>query len=242
MPLPHDSAGRDVDLLHDRLEDRPVASAADGAQVRSALRVDRHVGRSARGQLELVVVAHVAVAGSDARDLPVVAVEDHVVAHAVAVSRAALPPREDRLPSVVLDAEAGHGVMGRGRAEPHDVPPVVDDLRAVLAGAALDGEEDVAGRQPPARRDGDEHAVGVERRARVEAQHVGRGRARLGVAAARQQPRCEAAADCQQQRGRDGGHRTDARARAARGGCARASRSPICCSSASKSRGRLTRG
>ncbi len=197
VPLPHDSAARDVDLLHDRLEDAAVARAADGAQVRSALGVHRHVGGAARGELELVVVAHVAVARSHHRDRSVVAVEDHVLAHAVAPSRAALPPRQHRLASVALHAEAGRRHVRRDAVEPHDVAPVVDDLRPVLPRAALDGEEHVAGCGAAARRHDDSDAVGVEPRARVEAQHVGGARDLLAgaAAAAQQQPGAGAGGD-----------------------------------------------
>ncbi len=133
-----------------------------------------------RRQLEQVVVGHQPVAGTHDRDAPVAAIEDHVLAAPVTESRAALPPRQHGLPAVALHAEEGRRQRARHRVKPDDMPRVVDDHRAVLAGAALDGEEDVARGGAAARRDRHAHAVGREVRARVEAQDIGGGRGRGG--------------------------------------------------------------
>ena len=127
---------------------------------------------------------------------------------------------------VALHAEAGRGRMRWGGAEPHELAAVVDDLRPVLAGPALDGEEDVAARYArgaPARGDDHSHAVGVEPRARVEAQHVGGGRARLAAAVTQQQPQRDAAAGEQQTAAAAPIHGPRARARNSRPGRLRSS-------------------
>jgi hypothetical protein len=96
-----------------------------------------------------VVVALVAVARAHPRHLAVGAVQDQVFALAVPAMNT-LPPGEDGLSTVALRLEV-HRILflpAHG-AQPHRLPIVVEDHRAVLGGILLSGAvlrsgEDVA--------------------------------------------------------------------------------------------------
>src|SRR4029450_7564962 len=90
---------------------------------------------------ELMQVALVAVARPDPAYLVVRAIEDHVLANAVAGHDLALPPGQCWLSLVGLHLEIRRVPV---LAEPHELPLVVDDHRTVLPGALLRGDKDVA--------------------------------------------------------------------------------------------------
>jgi hypothetical protein len=74
--------------------------------------------------------------------LAVRAIEDHVLADAVASHDPALPPGEHGPALVVLHLEVSRGTV---LAKPHELPKVIDYHRAVLACALLQSGEDVSG-------------------------------------------------------------------------------------------------
>src|SRR5215218_7905455 len=149
-----------------------ISRAADRREVRLCRDVGRQERGVLRGDQELVQVSPVAVARADAGHLAVRVVEDHVLADAVPGHDLTLPPGEHGSPPVALDPEVpGRAVL----AIPYELPLVVDDHRAVLACALLQGDEDVAGGgagSPPPHLDGGRAKVG----ARAEGPHAFRRR------------------------------------------------------------------
>ncbi len=212
------SAGRDVDLLYPRVDDRAVGRAADAREVGRALDVERHVGGAARGQLEVVVIAQLARDRSDARDHPVVLVHHDVDAVAVAEVGVALPPGQHRSASVPLDLEGGRGPVAADGVEPDRPPAAVDDHRPVLPGAALDGEEDRPARDAVGGRRGDRQRVRVEAGPRVELLRRDRDRLRLRCVRLGQLPRDRAAGDERERQHPEPDARTSRRGRPRGGG------------------------
>src|ERR671916_314047 len=149
VPLEEDLAALDVYLLDYAVQDEAGPESAVRGEVNLLLGVDRHERGAPRGEVELVVVAGVAVAGPHPGYLLVGFVEDHVLAVAVAIVHA-LPPREDRPAPVALRLEVhGVGFARGGRVEPDGLAVVVHDHGPVLARPRLvrvlfGREEDVA--------------------------------------------------------------------------------------------------
>ena len=85
--------------------------------------VGREVGDVVRGDLEVVQVGFVAVAGGDGRDGLVVGVHDDVFALAEAErEHASLPPRQIVLAFVALHAQVLRSFAARQLVEPHERP------------------------------------------------------------------------------------------------------------------------
>src|ERR671916_174606 len=153
VPLEEDLAALDVYLLDYAVQDEAVPESAVRGEVNLLLGVDRHQRGAPRGEVELVVVAGVAVAGPHPGDLLVGFVEDHVLALAVAAVHA-LPPRKDRPAPVALRLEVhGVGFARGGRVEPDGLAVIVHDHGPVLARPRLvrvlfGRKEDVAGVRP----------------------------------------------------------------------------------------------
>ena len=151
VPLEQHQPGLDVDLLDDRVHQRPLHTVpmdrGDADDVGIALRRDQ----------ELVQVhALQAVARLDGGDLLVGAVVDHALAAARAVVRISLPPGQHRLPVQLLHTEVGGELVRGERLEPDQVARGVEQHRAVLHRAVLRGQEDVAAvcaRRAPVDRD-----------------------------------------------------------------------------------------
>jgi hypothetical protein len=110
VPLEQHLTGRDVDLLHDPVEDHAVGRTAHRRQVARDLVVGDDQGGAARGEAELVGVRGQPVAGPHRGDDLVAAVDDVVDPLPVAGPLVALslPPGQDRLAPVALHPEVGH--------------------------------------------------------------------------------------------------------------------------------------
>src|SRR5829696_2123465 len=117
--------------------------AANRGQIRSRRGIGRQEGGVLGGDQELVQVTLVAVARAHPGYLAVGVVEDDVLADAVAQNYPAFPPGEHGPAPVALDPEVPRGAV---LAKPYELPLVVDDHRAVLACALLQGEEHVVRR------------------------------------------------------------------------------------------------
>lgn len=145
MPLEHDTPGGDVDLLHDRFDQRPGGRPADAGEIERHRLVRRQQCRVSRGELEFVQVTLQPVACLHPRDFVVPLVHDHVLTEAVPVRDLPLPPREHRALPVGLSAKVQHALVGE-RQEPDHLTPVVDDQRPGLAASRLAGDEHVTRR------------------------------------------------------------------------------------------------
>ena len=141
-PLEHHEAGLDVDLLKQRIGDRAVGAAAE----RREIAVHGVVGGQQRGvlggDLKLVQVGLIPVAGADLGDCLVMAAVDHVDPHAEAVDRdRALPPGENRRAVELLYAQVGRNHRSWKRREPDQLPSRVEDHRAGLGRNAVRREK-----------------------------------------------------------------------------------------------------
>jgi hypothetical protein len=149
VPLEEHLPGRDVELLGYAVQHNAVCRAAHRGEVHRHLVVDRDQRNAFGRDQELVVVARVAVPRSEPPHLPVGAVEDDVLALAVA-GVVADPPGEHRLAPVPLHLEVHHvQILVLQEAQPHGLSVVVEDHasvlpRTVLLGSVLRGDEDAA--------------------------------------------------------------------------------------------------
>src|SRR5829696_6352953 len=141
MPLEDDLPDLDVHLLDDPFPDHAILRAANRGEVRSLRSVGHQERGVLRGDEELVEVPTVTVARAHSGYLTVRAIEDHILADAVPGRDLALPPSEHGSAFVVLHLEVPCGSVP---AKPHELPLVIDYHWAVLPGALLDGQEDVA--------------------------------------------------------------------------------------------------
>ena len=103
-PFVHHQPRRDVDLLEETVGDAGVARPADRREVAQDRVVCRDQRGPLRGQLELVQIHLVAVAGAHVLDVRVGVVGDHAFAQPEAVDcDVSLPPREHRFALVLLN-------------------------------------------------------------------------------------------------------------------------------------------
>jgi len=130
MPLVHDEARLDVDLLGDGVQHHPVRGAPDLGEVARDRGINGDQRVSVGQKLELVQVRAIAVARLHRRDAPVGAVQD--VAHALAEPGRedhSLPPREHRLSVQRLRTEVQRGLTRRPRRKPDHLAAGVQDHR-----------------------------------------------------------------------------------------------------------------
>src|SRR3712207_3471676 len=91
------------------------------------------------------MIPYVAIVCTQPGHLVVGAIKDHGLSEAVPLDHFALCPGEHRLSSVVLLPEVHcHIVLVLQWTEPHRLPAIVDNHRAVVARPPLWGDEDVA--------------------------------------------------------------------------------------------------
>ena len=134
VPLPGHEAGAHVDLLHDRVDERGQRARRRAGQVHQHRRVDGEQRVALGREAELVDVHRVAVAGVHDVQRAVAGVGDHALAEAVGGhGHRALPPGQDRLARVVLDAQVAGDLGKLELVEPDHVALAVDDHRAARA-------------------------------------------------------------------------------------------------------------
>src|SRR5215217_1579007 len=148
VPFKQYPASGELDLLDDAVHDGAVFRAAGRAGIPPDGVVRADEGGIARCDSELVQIgAGVAVADPDAGDHLVGLVADHPVAPVLLAGPDPLPPRQHRLTLVRLNAEIEdllHADLGR--VEPDDLSFVVENHGAVLPGAPLRTQKEMAGR------------------------------------------------------------------------------------------------
>ena len=133
VPLPADEAGLHVDLLDGRVDERPVAHAAERGEVAADEVVDGDVGHVARRDLEVVQVGFVTVSSADGGDGLVVGIHHDVLALAEpGREHASLPPRQIALAFVALHAEVQRVDGARETLKPDQPALGAVDQRAVL--------------------------------------------------------------------------------------------------------------
>ena len=140
-PLEHEVAGREIDLLHDRVEHRSRLRSADGRRVERH-RLVRDEQRSALvGEAEVVQVGLVAVLCSDPLELGVRLIRDDVLARSVTAVHGAFPPGEHRLRVALLHLQIDAGDPMQW-FEPHETAVVVDDHQAAVCRAVVRRHEE----------------------------------------------------------------------------------------------------
>ena len=136
---------RHVDLLDRRVDDRPVARAAQRREVAADRVVGGDVGDAVGGDLEVVQVGVQPVAAGHPRNGLVAGAHHHVFALAEAqFEHAPPPPRQVAPPFVGLLVEVLRRFAAGQPVEPHEPALRGVDQRAILAGTGPVGREDVA--------------------------------------------------------------------------------------------------
>ena len=144
VPLVANQPRVQVDLLKQRVGDRPVGRTAVGAEVAADRVVHRENRRPLRCDRKRMQVGLIAVAGAHDRDVLVGAVGDHHPSVAPAArDKRVLPPREHRLTVVFLDAQVRGPLTGGYRLEPDQPAGAVEDHRPVLTRPGVWRQEDV---------------------------------------------------------------------------------------------------
>src|SRR5947209_12729575 len=115
---------------------------------RGGIPPDREVGRDkrrpARSEAELVQVGYQSVRRADSCDSVVRGIHNDVLSNAFTRGQISLPPGEDWLSSVLLNADIRRHVGGLERVEPDQPPVGPEDHRPFLDRTILRSEEDVA--------------------------------------------------------------------------------------------------